>query len=224
MKNMNIKNNLAMTAVASSLLALSVTAVQAKDGVYIGGSLLNSTLSHTIERNTGTNTSPSITTTSDETDIGFGLSLGYKKHLNDTFYLSGEIFYNEEDVTTRNLNNLLITEVTLNNSYGFKLKSGIDVTNKFSVYSVLGVTTLDVDLNNSYPFAPPKRNASRSESAFNFGFGAAYQVNDKWSVLAEYNQLKDVDFDPIPEVAVPGKINPNELDYSTFVIGVNYAF
>jgi len=221
---MSIKNTLAMTVLSSSLLTLSTASVQAKDGIYLGGSLLNSTLSHSIERNTGTNESPSITTTSDETDIGFGLSLGYKKHLTDTFYLAGELFYNEEDVTTRNLNNLLITEVTLNNSYGFRLKSGVDVTDKFSIYNILGVTNLDIELNNSYPFAPPRRNASRSESKFTFGLGAAYQVTDKWSVLAEYNQLNDLDFDPIPEVAVPGKINANELDYSTFVIGVNYAF
>lgn len=220
---MSIKNTLAMTVVASSL-TLSAAALQAKEGIYIGGSFLNSTLSHTIERNTGTNLTPSITTTADETDIGFGLSLGYKKNLTDTFYLAGELFYNEEGATTRNINNLLITEVTLNNSYGFKLKSGINVTDKFSVYSVFGATSLDFDLDNSYPFAPPLRNASRSESAFNFGLGAAYQVNNHWSVLAEFNQVNNVDFDPIPEVAVPGKINPNELDYSTFVIGLNYSF
>ncbi|MGH1543733.1 MAG: outer membrane protein [Arenicella sp.] len=222
---MNIKNKTALTTAAATLITLSMSnVVQAKDGLYIGSKITNSTLSHSIERNTGSNTTPSISTTNDETDVGLGFNLGYKQHLTDNFYLAGELFYNEEDITTRNLNNLLITEVTLNNSYGFKLRTGIDITDKFSVYSALGITNLDFDLNNSYPFAPPKRSASRSESAFTFGFGGEYQVTDNLSVLAEYSQLNDVDFDPIPEVAVPGKINANELDYSSFTIGVNYAF
>ena len=140
-KIMTIKNTLALTAIASSLLSFSVTTVQAKDGFYIGGSYLNSTLGHTIERNTGSDTDPSLTSTSNDTDLGFGLNLGYKTHLSGDFYFAGELFYNQENAETRNINNLLITDVTLNSSYGLKLKSGVDVTDKFSVYSVVGLTS-----------------------------------------------------------------------------------
>ena len=197
---------------------------QAKDGFRIGSTASNATLSHTIERNTGSNTTPSITSLTEETDYGFGLSAGYQFHLTDDFFLGADLFYQDHNVETRNINNLLITELSLNESYGFKIRAGVDVSDKFSVYGLVGQTTLDFDINNSYPFAPPTRSASTDVDEVTFGIGAEYSINDNWSLVAEYNQLNDVNFDPIPEVAVPGQINDNELDFSALSFGVNFNF
>ncbi|MFT6350782.1 MAG: hypothetical protein ACJATC_000910, partial [Neptuniibacter pectenicola] len=37
-------------------------------------------------------------------------------------------------------------------------------------------------------------------------------------------QINDLSFDPLPEVAVPGKLNPNEVDFDSLKLSVSYAF
>ena len=211
-----------LLALASS--AAFSTSALASDGFYISGYLQNTTQDHTIERNTGTNTTPSITTSSEETDVGVGLALGYKTHVKDKVFVAVEGFYNKESAETRNLNNLLITEVELDSTYGINLKAGFDVTPEFSVYGFIGSTWVDIDLDNAYPFAPPMRSGSETESEVSFGFGVSYRLTESVAVIGEYTQLNDLDFDPLPEVAVPGKVNPNELDLSSWKVGVSYHF
>lgn len=213
------------TLITLSLIASTVSlSVQAKDGFRIGSLASNATLTHTIERNTGSNTTPSLSSRVEESDFAYGLSVGYQFHIADNFFLGAEAFYQDQNIETRNLNNLLITELSLDNTYGVKFKGGVDITDKFSVYGLIGQTTLEFDMNNSYPFAPPTRAASRDVDELTIGFGAEYAVSDNWSVTAEFSQLNDVSFDPIPEVAIPGKINDNELDFSSISFGVNYNF
>lgn len=219
-----------MTTSKQTLIALSIASAalsinaHAKDGFSIGSIASNATLTHTIERNTGSNTTPSLSSRVEESDFAYGLSVGYQFHIADNFFLGAEAFYQDQNIESRNLNNLLITELSLDNTYGVKLKAGVDITDKFSVYGLLGQTTLEFDVDNSYPFAPPTRSASRDVDELTIGFGAEYAVNDNWSISAEFSQLNDVSFDPIPEVAVPGKINDNELDFSSISFGVNYNF
>jgi len=213
-----------LATTAGVIIAASSMPTQAKDGFYIGSHFSNSTFSHTIERNTGSDLTPSITTRTEETDYGFGLNIGYKFHVSDDIYLAGELFYTDQDIETRNINNLLITELSLNESYGFKAKLGFDINDKFSLYGTLGQTTLDFDIRNSYPFAPPVRTGNTDVDEITIGIGAEYFVTDNWSVTAEYSQLNDVSFDPLPEVAVPGKINGNEVDLSGLTFGTKFTF
>jgi len=198
--------------------------IQAKDGFSFGSIASNVTFGHTIERNTGSEISPSITSRTEESDIGLGLSLGYQFHVIDDFFLGADVFYQEQNVETRNINNLLITELSLNETYGIKLKAGVDVTDKFSVYGLIGQTTLDFDINNSYPFAPPLRDGTADVDEITFGIGAEYDISDHWSFVAEFSQLNDVNFDPLPEVAVPGQINDNQVDLNSLSFGLNYNF
>ena len=220
---LNYKTHLRVL-VPSLILATSLSTVEARDGFSLGTQTSNATFGHTIERNTGTNETPSLTSSTEESDIAFGLIAGYQFHVTDDFFLGVEAFYNEENIETRNLNNLLITELELNNSYGVNLKAGVDVNDRFSVYALLGQTTLDFDINNSYPFAPPLRDGETDVDEITFGIGAEYEITDSWSFTARYTQLNDVSFDPLPEVAVPGKINDNEVDYSALSFGVNFNF
>lgn len=219
-----LNQNKILTITAMTLAVSCSTIAQASDGFYINSNISNSTFSHTIERNTGTNETPSITTRTEETDFGLGLNVGYKFHVADSVYLAGELFYSNQDIETRNINNLLITDLSLNNTYGLKAKLGFDITDNFSIYGMLGQTTLDFDINNSYPFAPPLTDDSTDVDEITIGVGAEFLLNEQWGVTVEYSQLNDVSFDPIPEVAVPGKINDNELDLTALTFGLSYRF
>lgn len=139
-------------------------------------------------------------------------------------FLAAELFYTDENTETTNINNMLQTIIDLDTSYGLNLKAGFDITDKFSVYGIVGYTTLEFDIDNSYPFAPPMRSGSGDEADLSIGFGAEYMLNMNWSLKAEYIRMSDVDFTPLPEVAVPGKINPNELDYDNLKLGISYSF
>jgi opacity protein-like surface antigen len=68
------------------------------------------------------------------------------------------------------------------------------------------------------------RSGSESEVGLTLGLGFEYAVNDKWSVKGEYTRISDVDFDPLPDVAVPGKINPNDLSHDSMKLALSYSF
>lgn len=218
------KNHTKIATLLSLSCASIITTANAGDGFSLGVTAGNGTFSHTIERNTGSNTTPSITTRTEESDLGYGLTAGYQFSVSEDVFLGIEAFYKEESIETRNINNLLITELSLENTYGINVKAGINVNDKFSVYALLGQTTLDFDINNSYPFAPPLRDGDESVNEITYGIGAEFSINDHWSITAQYSQLNDVAFDPLPEVAVPGKINDNEVDFNALSFGVNYNF
>ena len=214
---------LGFTVLMLGSLGISASALAA-DGFYAGAKLQSSTFGHELQRNTGAADNPSITTFAEETDVAGGVFLGYKMHVTDDAFVAAELFYNSESASTTNINNMLQTQLELESTYGVNFKAGVDVTEKFSVYGIAGATWLDFDINNSYPFAPPMRSGSTDEVGLSLGAGFEYQVDSAWSVKGEYVQVKDVNFDPLPEVAIPGKINPNEVDYDSLSIAVSYSF
>lgn len=211
-------------ALTISAVAISSSVIAADDGFYVGGQVQSSTFGHTIQRDTGSSTNPSITTFTEESDAAFGIHAGYKHHVTDDAFVAAEVFYNAENAETRNINNMLQTQLELNATYGINFKAGVDVTDKFSVYGIAGATALDFDIHNSYPFAPPMRSGDADEVGLSLGAGFEYKINNQWSVKGEYIQIKDVDFAPLPEVAVPGKINPNDVDYDSLSFGISYHF
>ncbi|MCP4597963.1 porin family protein [Neptuniibacter sp.] len=215
--------DLGFTALMLGSLGISASALAA-DGFYAGAKLQSSTFGHELQRNTGAADNPSITTFAEETDVAGGVFLGYKMHVTDDTFVAAELFYNSESASTTNINNMLQTQLELESTYGVNFKAGVDVTEKFSVYGIAGATWLDFDIHNSYPFAPPMRSGSTDEVGLSLGAGFEYQVDSAWSVKGEYVQVKDVNFDPLPEVAIPGKINPNEVDYDSLSIAVSYSF
>jgi len=211
-----------------SILILSAGTAQA-DGLYISGKVGASTLGHTIERNIGTTTLPVQDTSGvssvTETGVSLGIGVGYTFDINEMLFVGGEAFYNYENASTRNINSVLVTDIDLEHTYGGRFIAGAHVTDKFSLYAHAGATVLDFDINNSYTFAPPVREASSHEVAFSYGLGADYKLDDNVSVFAEFTQIKDVGFTPIPEVAGgTGRINPNDLDLGRISLGVKYSF
>jgi len=222
---MNIHKGLALTLT----LGLLSGAAQA-EGFYISGNISATTSGHTLERNSATPGLPVTDTAgvgfSQSTDISGGLALGYEQNIgNGPFFLGAEAFYNFEDGNSRNIVGVLATDVSLNASYGARILAGVEVAPKLSLYGHVGYTKLDFDLRNSYTFAPPVRQASRSEGAISFGAGARYAVSDDLAVFTEFTQVADVEFDGIPEVAGgTGRVNPNRISLSKVSFGIKYDF
>ena len=214
---------------AAFTLTVLGAAAQA-DGFYISGSLQATTQDHGITRDTDGVTLPVPDVGSSSfvsaTDIAGGIAAGYEYSLGTSgFFVGAEAFYNFENAESRNINGVLVTDVSLEASFGARLISGVEITDKFAVYAHAGITEAEFDVRNSYTFADPVTNASYSESGFSYGLGATYAVNDRLSVFTEFTQIDGIDFGGIPEVAGgTGRVNPNTLDLSKTAIGVKVAF
>lgn len=216
------------------LLTISVAVVAAMgttaaaDGLYVSGSLSAQTFGHEIERNTEAALGApdqSFVTRTEDTDVGYGLALGYEQAINSSFYWGAEVFYNASDASSTNINGVLVTDIDVDATYGVRGILGTNVTDKIQLYAHAGITQVDFDVNNSYTFAPPVTSRSDEETAFSYGIGAAVAVTDTISVFSEYTQISDVDFGGIPEVAGgTGRVNENTLDLSSFAVGVKISF
>jgi opacity protein-like surface antigen len=212
-----------LTAALLAGTALTSTTASAEDGFYISGSVTATDLSHGINRNTGQMDSPSISSFSSDTDVGLRLGLGYKAHVSKDFFMAFEGFYSWENASTESLNGMLRSTLDLDASYGADLRLGYDVSDKFAVYALAGLTYLDFDNDTGYTFAPPMQELSETEGGFTYGFGAEIQLTDRYSVVGEYRITNDVGFTPNPDV-VGGFVNDNQIDHGAFRLGVNFSF
>lgn len=225
---LNIKPLLSATLLATGFASISTAHA---DGFYLLGNVGNATLEHSIERSLGAN-APTLpapdaggVSTVQETDFSVGVGIGYRANLTKDFFWGIEGFYQGQNVDSRNINGVLVTDIELDSSYGARLLGGVNINDKASIYAIAGVTALDFDINNSYTFAPPVRSRSETESGFTFGLGGDYKLNNRYAVFAQVLRTTDIDFDGIPEVAGnTGRVNPNELDFTEFNLGIRYTF
>lgn len=216
-----------ITTIAAAMAATSVSA----DGFYISGKLGAQTLGHTIERDTEGFDGlpvPDVGGVSriEETDATVGLAFGYEQSIGTgPLFWGAEAFYNAENVESRNINGVLVTDVELEASYGARVLLGANVTDAVQLYTHAGATQVDFDVTNSYTFADPVTNDSFSETGFSYGVGAAVALNDTLSVFTEYTKVAGVEFDGIPEIAGgTDRVNDNTLDLSSLSVGIKYAF
>lgn len=218
--------NIALTTLA---LAMAASAASA-DGFYVSGKISSLTFGHEIERvnplaGLGDPNNSAVTRT-EETDVSGGIAVGYEQNIGDgTLYWGVEAYYDVHDGETRNINNVLVTDVELDSTYGARVILGTNVTDKVRLYTHAGVAEVKFDVTNSYTFAPPVTEESFDETAFTFGVGASVAISEQIALFTEYTQLSGVDFDGIPEVAGgTGRVNDNDLDLSSIAIGVKYSF
>ncbi len=214
-------SSIALAAVISaSVLNFSASAA---DGFYVSGSVTATDLSHNINRNTGDRDLASASTTVSETDVGLRIGVGYKTHFASDFFAAVEGFYSWENATTESVNGMLVSTLELNASYGADLRLGYDVTERFAVYALAGITALDFDNNTAYTFAPPMQELSETETGFTYGIGGEVQVTDRFSILAEYRLTNDVSFTPNPD-RVGDLVNDNQIDHGALRLGLNFSF
>ncbi len=218
-----------LAALTAASLIAGAHAAQA-EGFYISANIGSTNTDHTLTRSAFTPGLPVPDVggvgRAETTDFSGGLAFGYEYDIPSTeFYLGAEAFYTFEDGNSRNIVGVLVTDVSLENTYGARVIGGVDITDQFSLYGHLGYTEVDFNVTNSYTFAPPVTRASRSEGALSFGIGAKYDVNDRIAIFSEYTKIPDVDFAGIPEVAGgTGRINPNSLELDKISFGVRLSF
>jgi len=216
--------HMAIIALASTASFMVVSQhAAADDGFYVSGSITATELGHTINRNTGLMDSASISSNVDNTDVGLRLGVGYKTHITNDTFVAIEGFYSFENTSTESLNGMLVSSLELDASYGADLRLGYDITEKFALYALAGITVLDFENNTGYTFAPPMQELSATESGFTYGLGAELQITDKVSVIGEYRITSDVGFTPNAD-RVGSFVNDNQLDHNALRLGVNYAF
>lgn len=223
MKQLVSARALAVGIAATAAIGSASMSASAGDGFYVSGSVTATDLNHSINRNTGQMDSPSISSFASETDIGLRLGLGYKTHVSEDFFFAVEGFYAWENASTESLNGMLRSTLSLDASYGADARIGYDVSDKFAVYALAGVTYLDFDNDTGYTFAPPMQQLSETEAGFTYGFGAEIQVTERYSIVGEYRITNDVSFTPNPDV-VGGFVNDNQIDHSALRFGLNFSF
>lgn len=216
---------IALTTLAMTIAASSVAA----DGIYVSGKISSLTFGHEIERNTEAalgEVNNSGVTRVEDSDVSGGIALGYEQTIGDgTLYWGAEAYYDAHNGESRNINNVLVTEVALDATYGARVILGANVSDRVRLYTHAGVAQVAFDVTNSYTFAPPVTEESFEETGFTFGVGASVAITEQVAFFTEYTQLTGVDFDGIPEVAGgTGRVNDNQLDLSSLAIGVKYSF
>lgn len=212
---------------ASSALFAGVA--QAENGFYISGGINSTTLTQDVSRNTGSNEpntgpagGPSATTTDQDTGASVYVGAGYRFDVLDDSYIEIEGFYADENAETKNLNNVLVSEVELTNSYGIDLHLGQQVTEKISVYGLVGLVQYEGDANQSYTFAPPVTAVQIEETAFVYGAGVELGLTDKISTFGEVRISNDVEFDTPADKG--GITSENNLDFTTIRTGLKFKF
>lgn len=217
-----------LTLITTALISLATPALAA-DGLYISGGFNSTTQEQNQSRNTGSN-QPNVgpaggasgTVVDKETGFGFVGGVGYKARVSEDFFISAEAFYSAEDVTTIAINNVKVTQVDLNATYGVDLRFGTDVTDKVAIYGLAGATAHDIDGRISYTFAPPVDEVSETVWGLTYGGGVELAFNDRLSTFGEFRLVNDLSFDtPVDRGAIQSQ---DELNYATIRTGLRFSF
>ena len=216
--------------IALSLLTFGVSSPAfAGDELYITGAINSTTQENNQSRDTGSN-QPNVgpaggasgTVVDKETGIGFLLGLGYKKQLTSDFFASVEGFYSLEDVQTTTINNVKVTEVDLESTFGADLRLGTDVTDKVAIYGLIGATAHEIDGRVSYTFAPPVDLINETVWGLTYGGGVEIALSDHITTFGEFRIANDLSFDtPVDRGGIQSS---DHLNYTTIRTGLRVSF
>lgn len=219
-----------LTALGALAIAASLTApAVAQSGLYVHGGINSTTVEQGTTRNTGSNQpnvgpagGASASTVDQETGASFYIAGGYEFQPTSDTFIAVEAYYADETAETQNINNVKVTDIELNSSYGVDVKLGTQVTDKLSLYGLLGIAQYDFDGQVSYTFAPPIDDISSEEAGFVYGGGLELAFNDKWSTIAEVRITNDLDFDtPVDRGGIRSE---DQLDFLVIRSGLKYRF
>lgn len=181
-----MKKTLSLVAIATSLIFSSQA--NAKDGVYVGADLVTSNAEWKYSGRIGTTgTLPQRRV--DGTDVGAGLTIGYKKSFNGAF-IAPELFYDYLNSSTHDYyyNNPGYKQdsLELRSRYGAKANLGYNFSDKFSAYATYGLASID-HVDNFPTATSVSRSQGKWKTAAIYGIGAVFNINENWGIKAEFN-------------------------------------
>ncbi len=174
------------------LAAVSLPATA--DGLYVFGDIGQSKFSGDVS----------------ETDSAAALGLGYS--LNSTFGF--ELAYHDlggldfsDSVYEPNVGYIALDGSIDVTAYSLSAIAKLPLSEKFDIYGRLGYAHISIDSSGTGTVkgVSVPVNASDSENKATFGVGAAYKVNEKFALRADYVKFGD-------------------MDLSSFTLGGTYAF
>lgn len=180
-----MKKTLSFITAISSLFISSQTF--AKEGVYVGADLVTSNAQYKYVATgvSGSNAQKKV----DGTDIGAGLTIGYKKSFGEIF-VAPEIFYDYLNSSSKdyyyNKGRYRQDTLELRSRYGAKVNLGYDFADSFSGYVTYGLAT--VDHVDNFPTNPNSQGKWKTSAIY--GLGATLNLNDNWAFKAEFNSQR----------------------------------
>ena len=224
-----MSSNFLKFTVATAMSALLSGAAFADNGFYVTGGFNSTTLQHNLSRNTGATGAaegpvggPSITSVDQETGASFYVSGGYRFEAFEDSFLEIEAFYADETAETQNINGVIVSDIELTSSYGVDVHLGQKITDKFSVYGLVGIAQYEGDANLSYTFAAPTDSVSIEETGFVYGAGVEIGLTSNISTFGEVRITNDLEFDtPVDQGGVTSE---NDLDFTGIRTGLKYKF
>ena len=179
-----MKKTLSFITVISSLFISSQTF--AKEGVYVGADFVTSNAQYKYVATAQTSTSQRRV---DGTDVGAGLTIGYKKSF-DGIFVAPEVFYDYLNSSSKDYyyNNPRFKQdsLELRSRYGAKVNLGYDFTDNFSGYATYGLAA--VDHVDNFPTIPNSQGKWKTSAIY--GLGAILNFNDNWAFKAEFNSQR----------------------------------
>jgi len=227
-KGKRVNKNLAKT-IESTLEAPKVKVVESKiapslkvkakgtSGHYVGVNLINTTL-ESIRLTVAESNSYQPERSKISTGLSYQYALNYKG-----FFVAPELFYNFNNTNSVSSieENQSGVERNLKQSYGVKLNLGYDITDKLSVFGLVGHSENRTKVKHY--FVQDETSVSQQSSvnaeAFIMGLGARYVVGKNISLKVSH-EITQLGFSK-KLLDTTDKINP---DYSVTSLGVAYNF
>lgn len=137
---------------------------------------------------------------SDNDEMGFGLSLGYKIP-RDRAYIAPEIFYDYID-------SVIVHRL------GAKVNVGYSFNDRFDGFVNLGVASVGYD--DTTPSPQSSYSSSANKMAMIYGLGVTYDLNHDWAAKLAYDRQRfNIRYD---------NSSTDRISLNVFKIGVMYSF
>jgi opacity protein-like surface antigen len=228
-----MKKILIATTLAASLA--SASALAKTEGNYVGFDVLRANVkvkSNSDDPFDQAFNSAWYSHSKTDSATGFGVNYRYAFNMNNFFIAPGAFFeYIGADAKVNHSEtgfNSYTQSVKINDRYGVKLDLGYDITDKFSAYVPVGVSSVGYEIKTSdSDGAGDFVKTRKSGNKFNYfyGFGISFVPAKNFLVSLEYNKLSQLKLSSVSSATLPngGTIKAN-VNADIVKLGVSYNF
>ena len=196
-------------------VAVPEVVAPAKTGFYVGGAI--SSIQNDFRAMAEDYDGPYTMAEGDTDHLGAMLQVGYKFNsylaVETRYWIAGDEDWSDTKNWSEDPADSFTTEF---DAMGLYLKPMYPVMDGLDIYGLLGFALMNYDLTYKED-GEPYAHRNFSDTAFSYGAGASYAVNDSFSVFADYVRLYDDTIDVFDNVW-------GDITSDTFNFGVTYKF